>query len=239
MALARQRMTCPQASELDPEEARRRLERSRHDWEASQKADRIAEARQRARDAANVPSRYVGCSFSNFTPETAAQARVLKICKRYVETFAEQMRIGRCMAMIGKMGTGKTHLACATVNALCDSGISAQYSTVDAMTTRWRGTYRNESAEQPSDVLAAFMRPRLLVLDEVGIQHASEHELLVINRICSQRHDAGNRPTFFIGNITEPQLADFLGDRIADRLSENQGVILTFDWSSYRTRKTA
>jgi nucleoside-diphosphate-sugar epimerase len=42
------------------------------------------------------------------------------------------------------------------------------------------------------------------------------------------------RPTLLASNCTKDELKGFLGDRIVDRLRENGGKVLIFDWPSRR-----
>ena len=37
-------------------------------------------------------------------------------------------------------------------------------------------------------------------------------------------------------SVTKEQLSDYLGERVTDRLRENGGKVIGFDWESYRKK---
>ena len=44
------------------------------------------------------------------------------------------------------------------------------------------------------------------------------------------------RPSIVISNLTVSEVSKYLGDRVYDRLRENGGGVLAFDWQSFRTK---
>ena len=42
------------------------------------------------------------------------------------------------------------------------------------------------------------------------------------------------KPSILLSNIPKEQLSDYLGERVTDRLRENKGKVIGFDWESYR-----
>ena len=42
------------------------------------------------------------------------------------------------------------------------------------------------------------------------------------------------KPTIFLSNLASDELADFLGERVMDRLREDGGRVVPFAWESYR-----
>ncbi|HHK4496282.1 TPA: ATP-binding protein, partial [Pseudomonas aeruginosa] len=49
------------------------------------------------------------------TDGKAEKAAVLEACREYAERFVENFQDGRCLLLLGNLGTGKTHLACSIV----------------------------------------------------------------------------------------------------------------------------
>jgi DNA replication protein DnaC len=66
----------------------------------------------------NPPPRLAKASFSNYIPKTKAQQAALKTCKEYGLMNIKQ---GKGLFLFGPFGTGKTHLAVATVRGLMES----------------------------------------------------------------------------------------------------------------------
>jgi DNA replication protein DnaC len=44
------------------------------------------------------------------------------------------------------------------------------------------------------------------------------------------------KPTIVISNLAKDGLQDYLGERAFDRLRENGGKLVVFDWESYRSK---
>jgi DNA replication protein DnaC len=42
------------------------------------------------------------------------------------------------------------------------------------------------------------------------------------------------KPTVVISNLAKEALGEFIGERSIDRLRENGGRLVVFDWASYR-----
>ena len=42
------------------------------------------------------------------------------------------------------------------------------------------------------------------------------------------------RPTIVLSNLVRDELSAYLGARVLDRLTEGGGVVVAFDWDSYR-----
>lgn len=81
-----------------------------------------------------------------------------------------------------------------------------------------------------------MVEPDLLILDEVGVQHGSDTEKLILFEIINGRYEAA-RPTIVISNLDAAGLEQFLGERAFDRLREGGGRLVVFDWESHRGKR--
>ncbi len=215
-----------------PECLRERQERA--DAEAKEEAARRERQHVEALfHRSGIPARYVGCTLDNYITETAGQKRALDIARRYVEAFPSR---GASLVLCGKPGTGKTHLACAVGRAVTERRHSVVFETVIAAIRHIKDTYRKDSERSESEAVDDFLRPDLLILDEVGAQIGSEHEKLLLFEIINERYQAC-RATILISNLTREELNTYLGDRVMDRFRES-GAVVAFDWASYRGKRT-
>ena len=82
-------------------------------------------------------------------------------------------------------------------------------------------------------VIDAFASPDLLILDEVGVQFGSEFEKQLLFDVLNERYEK-LKPSILLSNIPSEQLSDYLGERVTDRLRENGGALIGFNWDSYR-----
>ncbi len=204
------------------------------DEEIERRRARI-EARHKA---SGVPARYAAADFAGFGKRSKSIDAAADAVREFIEHFADHAKAGRSMILVGPAGTGKTHLACAAVRALCDQNKRAQYVKLGDAIRRLRDTWRKDGDETELQVLREYRHAELLVLDEVGVQYGSEGEKVHAFDIIDGRY-SDMRPTIIITNCKPEELVAYLGERVVDRLLENGGRLLRFDGTSNRTRAKA
>ena len=139
---------------------------------------------------------------------------------------------GRGMvALLGERGSGKTQLAVELIKRHCLEGRSANYFHVRQVGMLLREAYRNDKVTE-TDAFNRFLRPDLLVIDEVQDQPDKDFEQRSISLILDARYRA-IKPTILIGNMSEKVLMSQMGQSVADRFQEG-GQIVVFDWPSFR-----
>lgn len=192
----------------------------------------------RSTDRAQIPARFRSASFDSYKADTSAQAEALGSATRYVTALHANVRTGRSLVMSGKVGTGKTHLACAILLDAINRGMSARYTTAAAMVREIRSTWGGEGDE--AQVMREFTQPQLLVIDEVGMQHGSESELTLISEVIDKRYQQ-MLPQIIVSNLpvrhpSGPSIETAIGSRALDRLRDG-GELVVFNWDSYRGAK--
>lgn len=181
-----------------------------------------------------IPARFQGCTFEGFQAEDGGTRKVLSSCEEYAQRFLEHKAAGQGIVMCGNTGTGKTHLACAIAgHVIRHTGTSAIYTTASRAFRRVKDTYRRDSALSENDAIAYFVRPDLLLMDEIGVQFGSDAELNILFDIVNERYER-MLPTILISNLALPKLTEYAGERVIDRMRENGGKLLVFDWGSHR-----
>lgn len=187
---------------------------------------------------AKIPRRFADKSFANYEARTPEQKCALEICQSYADNFDEQLKAGRCMLLLGSLGTGKTHLAIAIANRLIHKqSVSAIYRTVGGVLAEIRSSYDSRDTTE-EEVLRSLIAPKLLILDEAGATKPSEFELATLFRIINGRYEQ-LLPTIVISNLPADELSAALGERCVDRLREGGGIAVGFDWKSARGRAKA
>lgn len=197
------------------------------------------EAMTRKLGSALIPKRFADRTLANYRVEHEGQRKALAYCTRYVAAFEEIERTGRCLMLLGKVGTGKTHLGAGMANELMrNTSATAVYRTVGAILQSIRATYDRHSEQSEADILASLIEPSLLVLDEVGVskEQPSEFELTTLFSIINGRYEQ-MRPTVVISNLEAGQLRHAMGERCYDRLREGGGVVVPFEWESHRGKE--
>jgi len=179
--------------------------------------------------------RFQVSTFGNFRAINSGQQQALKAATEYAADFSEGVKTGRCLAFVGKPGTGKTHLAAAIIREVLAAGHSAAFTTVGDYVREIKdycwGNRKDQLRE--SEVIAKYCRPHLLVLDEVGVQFGSNAEEILIFTLINKRYE-DLRPTLVISNEEEEGLEKYLGERVFDRLKDGGGQIIPFEWDSVR-----
>lgn len=207
-----------------------------HDAEAQKAmfAKHAAERMERKLGAALIPARFRDRTFESYIATEPKQVKALTICRDYAENFAEHFKAGRCLLLLGNVGTGKTHLATAIANHIMRATTAtAVYRTVGGILQHIKGSYDRDSEYSEADAFAAYIKPSLLIIDEVGATKPTEFELASLFNIINGRYEE-QLPTVVISNLPAGELSGALGERCVDRLREGGGIAVGFDWQSAR-----
>jgi DNA replication protein DnaC len=197
------------------------------------------EAQQRKlMDRAAIPPRFAHCTFDTFRVESHDQQAAFAVCRQYAADFRQMHTQGACLVLRGNIGTGKNHLACAIARQVSEQGYSCLMLTVAEIIQRIRATWDRQTEETQAEITSRFGDVDLLILDEVGRQYGSESEKIILFQVIDARYRA-MRPTIVLSNLAPEEIADYLGAAAYDRLRENGGKLVHFDWASYRWRCVA
>ncbi len=197
---------------------------------------------------AGVPERFRAATFEGFDPSdpdpaiAAKKAAALLKARSYAANFRARLEAGSALLFSGGPGTGKTHLAVAIVRAAVEAGHSVRYTTVQTMIGELLETWKTQELE--SRVLARFLSPDLLVVDEIGAQRPTDVALEKILSVFDGRYGR-KLPVVAVSNLPfvaareggPSPWAEALGTRVLDRLRENGGTAVVFDWPSQRRKK--
>lgn len=179
-----------------------------------------------------VSKRFQDCTLDNYVAETAEQKKALGACRSFVNGFDGFRDRGFSMFMLGNYGNGKTHLACAMVNALARQGYLAHIRTVHHIIRAIRSTWQKNSQRTEQELMDYIADLDLLVIDEAGLQYGSDAERISLSEVINIRYE-NMRPTIIISNHSYDELSEVLGQRIMDRMLQN-GSVIGFTWDSYR-----
>lgn len=229
LAALANKATCPHCATESREREDRERAKAMAQTEDAKRRRRIEGLLMRA----SIPPRYANRSFEHYTVAGELQGKVLQRCQRYAENFPEVYRRGANLALCGRPGTGKTHLACAIANhVIREHGLSAVFARVMQVISSIQASYKDPD-KTLLQALGEWLGPDLLVLDEIGVQRGSADEFLLLSELLSQRYDQC-KPTILLSNLDRDGLAHYLGERVIERLEEDGGSIIVCNWESYR-----
>lgn len=179
---------------------------------------------------ASVPRRYIRSTLDDYTAILDGQKEALRICQEYAASLADVQENGRCLMMLGKPGTGKTHLACGILKRWLKNGGTGAYMPVSDVVSMTRRGYQDPEAEKNAE---SVRKMGLLVLDEVGRQDIGDNARRIIGEMIDFRYREV-LPSILISNLGPGEVEAWLGVSTLDRLREGGGKVVVFGWGSYR-----
>lgn len=221
---------CAATLELEQEQVRQ--------LEEQKKLARDKEIRKKVIEAnlgaAMIPLRFREHSFATFVADSVEKNRIKSVCEAYAHNFPQNLARGVSMTFCGTTGAGKTHLACSIANHVVkEHAATALFVGVIEAIRRVKECYAKTSKFTEREAIANFTKPDLLILDEVGVQFGTQTEHMILTEIINKRYEE-MRPTIIISNLGTSELTSAIGDRIVDRMRENGGQWLVFNWESHR-----
>jgi DNA replication protein DnaC len=187
---------------------------------------------------AHLPAVHAQAGFDNFRPSNVEQARALQVAKDFSLRFPQP----RGYVLSGPVGTGKTHLMCATLKHLAlELGVRVAYVEISLLYAQIRRGFQD--GRSGGEIIQPLSQVDVLAIDELGKGRGSAFELDTLDELIARRYNAG-RITLFATNysLKSPEdrlqrgyvssealvestkesklLCDRVGDRIYSRLCE-------------------
>ena len=139
------------------------------------------------------------------------------------------------LIVVGNVGTGKTHLVSAYINALVAKGVFAKYITeydfADLFTVRHS---KDASVSRDANLEIYHCKNyQVLVIDEVGKRELTKNQNIELDELISARYDNMLR-TIIVSNLTPLEIKERIKDRAYDRLKGNNAQVIVLDGESMR-----
>lgn len=188
-----------------------------------------------------IPKRFHSKTIESYVPACDASRKAHKWVADYAKDLhghlsqtepLPEAHAGRSALFLGAPGTGKTHLAIGVIKAITSVG-TARFLTVQGAIRSIKDSWAKDSDVSESKAIARLTGPDLLVLDEVGVQFGSTFETNALFDVLNSRY-LDEKPTILLSNLDFDEVKKYLGERVLDRMREDGGTVMLFDWASHR-----
>jgi DNA replication protein DnaC len=176
-------------------------------------------AERRARkieERANIPPLYRNASFDNFsTPRDnpiaeSAIRQLLVTVRSYAREFPLTERPG--LLFIGDPGTGKTHLAVATLRMLISRGFEGVFYDYQNLLDRIRSGYDKDSGVSDKEAYRAALDSEILLLDDLGAHRVTDWVIDTVTSVITYRCNH-KKPLIATTNIPDPDAGQTIVER--------------------------
>jgi DNA replication protein DnaC len=206
--------------------------------------------------AARIPRRYEHCELTNYDTDFPGANPSLAEAHFIASNFAKKCdpRGDKGLLIIGKIGTGKTHLAVGILKELIlNRGISCLFYDYRELLKEIQNSYNSTVQTTELDVLRPVFETDVLVLDELGAVKPTEWVWDTVSLILNTRYN-DNRTTIITTNFDDQPAAgvaasispakaatraETLGDRIGERMRSRLHEmcrIITLDGTDFRQK---
>lgn len=140
------------------------------------------------------------------------------------------------LVLVGPSGVGKSHLAIATAHRACTAGVSTLFVSAVDLVQELRAAHKNGTFARR---LGQYVRPRLLVLDELGYLPIDKGGADLLFQVISKRYERSS--TILTSNLAFKEWDQIFGSAttasaVLDRLLHHAQV-LKIEGNSYRLKE--
>jgi DNA replication protein DnaC len=169
--------------------------------------------------------RFRQCTFVNIeesgVPESVREQ--YSQVKDFAQSLKENLAAGRGLLLKGAVGTMKTTLAAAVLQAHVAAGGSGLFITMSSLLDNIF-TLKAQSLEEWVKFERRLRETPLLILDDLGAEHTEGWVLTKVDAIIAERYNRC-RSVIVTTNLTAEQLRGFYAERVIDRLRSTLKVI--------------
>ena len=170
-----------------------------------------------------IPPRFKDATFDNFICQTDKHRSAVEFLKQ-----------GQSIALYGKNGTGKTHLAFATLRHLVEKGYKVKYILAFELFDLVRDSFSDSRLKTEIEELNKIP---YLIVDEIDKKFGTQTEFLALYKLINYRYNF-NLKTMLISNAEKEDLIEVIGLASFDRIIQD-GAAINLDGENFRRVRKA
>ena len=170
-----------------------------------------------------IPPRFKDATFDSFVCKTDKHRSAVEFLKK-----------GQSIALYGKNGTGKTHLAFATLRHLVEKGYKVKYILAFELFDLVKNSFSDSSYLKEIEKLEKIP---YLIIDEVDKKFGTQTEFLALYKLINYRYNF-NLKTMLISNAEKEDLLEVIGLASFDRIIQD-GSAINLDGENFRRIRKA
>lgn len=207
--------------------------------EYMEKANEIYESEKNTRilnmklARAGIPKRHVQSGFGNYFVQHTGQANARSTCEKFTIDFKDGKF--RNLLLVGRTGTGKTHLGSSILKNILIEDWEAVYVTSADLAEDIAGAFRR-TGDSEDEAIKRYVKKDLLIVDEYGLHDRAEKRpqlLESVHKVLLTRYDE-MKPTVLISNLSLAEVREDLGDRLWSRFQHDDLDVVECDWVDAR-----
>lgn len=185
---------------------------------------------------ARIPRRYDHCSFGSYEDQDPSQTKACAIATEWVERWP---LVDHGLLLLGRPGTGKTHLVVAMARELARTkGARVLFYEQRELLKELQATFDNANPRTESDVFRPIVGSDVLILDDLGAGRTTAWSRDVLHDVLVQRYNDKSPMLITSNHVPEDEetaerrdpaaltLRDRLGDGLMSRLYEMCRVVV-------------
>ena len=177
---------------------------------------------------ARIPRKFLAKTLESFNckdrddrAKEAKRREIVTFAKNFLKTFrgGSHDHPGKGLLLMGREGTGKTHVAVSILKETIRKGYTGLYWNVPELFLELRRLMNDKVDISEADLFDNARRVDLLVLDDLGAERSSEYVTDRLYVMINGRYE-NDMPTIVTTNRGREELRSQLGPRIVSRLCE-------------------
>ena len=178
-------------------------------------------------------------SFDNFDLSSLEQqkAEIMKRTLRMAKEFAEGFPKDKStLLLLGKTGTGKTHVSSAIAKTVIEKGFDVIYDSTQNILNDFENERFKSNYGQKDYHCEKYLECDLLIIDDLGTEFTTPFNLSCLYNLLNTRQNR-SLPTVISTNLSPEDLAKKYEDRIYSRIIGRDSKILRFEGKDKRIHR--